>query len=676
LVLNNKKMKKILTFIAAGCLLFLTNNPVLAQNAILRYSDKQLELSNIMEAAKGYQKAYEKKASYRAAKGAAVTYDMLSSYKEANKWWEKTVEFEESTADDFSNYIFSIHQAGSLDDVKIAISKASPKWQSPKDNFNMDSLMVWYAQPKNIQLASLETLNSNSADYGISHDQKGNVYFSSDRGDIASSGKKAIRVDGSNTFNSKQYGMTGRDFIGIFYRNEDDQVQQIQPVVPNTFHFSDPYLMKDKPVLFYTITRDLGKVKKKSYDIYPEVYFSTINDKAELQDYHPLPINSALEHGIINPFVDEEEKKIYFSSNLSGGFGGYDLYYITYDEEFKFGSPVNLGPAINTKGDERDPFRFGERFYFTSNGHVGFGGLDIFQAEFNQGNITEIQNMGLPYNSPQDDFAMRQTPEGKMYLSSNRQSSTGLDDLYVTEDLHRQFFGKVFDSDGNPVEEGLTVELLEKDSQLAVDTQQENKGTIQADINPDTDYQLTLSKKGYFAQSDSALSTKNLHGAKLEKEYHLKKIPYKTIASEEIIYHDLDNSDPKPEANLAMNQVAELLKTHPYLDVIIRSHTDSRASKEYNQALSERRANAVREVLGNYGVESSRIKSEWFGEEQLLNDCKDGVDCPESQHQMNRRSELILIAFPNETQAYNFPKNLEGIDLSRFEGLELPRDSQ
>lgn len=670
-------MKNILTLIAAGYILFLSNNPVLAQNAKLRYSDKQLELSNIMEAAKGYQKAYEKKASYRAAKGAAVSYNMLSSYEEANKWWEKTVEFEESTADDFSNYIFSIHQAGTLEEVKMAISKASPKWKSPKDNFNMDSLTVWYAQPMNIQLASMENLNSNSADYGISHGQEGNIYFSSDRGDLASSGKKSIRVDGANKFNSKQYGMTGRDFIGIYQKNGEDQIRPIQPLVPQTFHFADPFLMKDKPVLFYTITRDLDKVKKKrNYDIYPEVYFSTINENSELQDYHPLPINSALEYGVIHPFVDEEEKKIYFSSNLSGGLGGYDLYYVTYDEEFNFGSPVNLGPAINTKGDERDPFRFGERFYFTSNGHVGFGGLDIFQAKYDQENYTETQNMGLPYNSPQDDFAMRQTQEGKMYLSSNRKSSTGLDDLYVTENLHRQFFGKVFDSEGNLVEEGLTVELLEKDSRLAVNTQQEEKGTIHADINPDTDYHLTLNKKGYFTKSDSALSTKNINGANLEKEYHLQKIPYKTIASEEIVYHDLDNSGLKSEDKPTISQVAELLKTHTYLEVIIRSHTDSRASKEYNQALSEKRAHAVREVLGEYGVESSRIKSEWFGEDQLLNECIDGVDCPESEHQLNRRSELILIAFPNEAQAYNYPKNLDGIDLSKIDGFELPVDSQ
>src|SRR5690606_18258176 len=117
------------------------------------------------------------------------------------------------------------------------------------------------------------------------------------------------------------------------------------------------------------------------------------------------PSNSALEHGVITPFVDEQEKKIYFASNREGGLGGYDLYFVTYDENFNFGSPVNLGSSINTAGDERDPFLFDGVFYFASDGHAGLGGLDLFQAQYSPGNFSGVKNLGLPYNSPQDDYA-------------------------------------------------------------------------------------------------------------------------------------------------------------------------------------------------------------------------------------------------------------------------------
>src|SRR5690606_266351 len=163
--------------------------------------------------------------------------------------------------------------------------------------------------------------------------------------------------------------------------------------------------------------------------------------------------------GVINPFVDEEERKIYFSSNKPGGRGGYDLYYVRYDEQFGFGPAVNLGPAINTEGDERDPFRFEDSFYFSSNGHIGLGGLDIFHFRYSKENFSEVRNLGVPFNSPQDDFSLLQTREGEVYLSSNRESNVGLDDIFKIEDLYTQFVGKVRDIDGKPIGEGLVVVL-------------------------------------------------------------------------------------------------------------------------------------------------------------------------------------------------------------------------
>src|SRR5690606_33572364 len=195
----------------------------------------------------------------RAAKGAARSYQLLSSYQEAYKWWGIAMNFEESGPDDFNHYIFSAHQAGKLGVLKTAFNEAPADWALSRGNFSLDSLLAWYSKPFNIELRNVKALNSTAADYGISVDQNGNSYFSSDRGHVPASGKKSIRVDGAYKFETKKYDMTGRNFIGIYRGDGENQVQAIKSVVPNTFHIADPFLMKGQPVLFYTLTRDLEK---------------------------------------------------------------------------------------------------------------------------------------------------------------------------------------------------------------------------------------------------------------------------------------------------------------------------------------------------------------------------------------------------------------------------------
>lgn len=658
---------KIYTILIAASLMMLSLEDTRGQNARLRYADKQFELLNLINAAEGYEKAFEKKETYRAAKGAAVSYQLLSSYQEAFKWWKTAIGFEESDRDDFNRYIYSAHQAGALEEVKAALDEAPAALRLPQGSFNLDSLEFWYENPAPLTLQSVAGLNSPAADFGIMLDEDGNSYFSSDRGQVSNSGKKSIRVDGAYKFDTQQYGMTGRDFLGIYRKDGNNQIQAIKSPVPHTFHSADPFLMQAQPVMFYTVTRDLEKEGKgRNLTIYPEIYFSKINDKGELVDYTAFSLNSPTEYGVINPFVDEQERKVYFASDMPGGMGGYDIYYVSYDGQFAFGPAVNLGPAINTAGDERDPFQFEDSFYFSSNGHTGLGGLDIFHAHYKEGTFSAVRNLGLPFNSPQDDFSLLRTGSGEVYLSSNRESNQGLDDIYKIENLYARFVGKVRDTKGNPITEGLEVELTQKDSRRAIDTEQPEKGTVQALVAPDTDYQLVLQKRGYFPVRDAELSTRGLKGERLEREYVMEEIPYNYIVLEDLIYYDYGKARIRQDAEPTMRKVAELMKTHTFLEITVRSHTDSRSSNEFNEALSQRRANAVRDYLQDYGIARSRVKSEWFGEEQLVNDCGDGVPCPESAHQLNRRSELILKAFPDENKAYEVPVTLEDIDLEEI----------
>ena len=664
-------MKRISRIYIIGCLVLLSSTVAFGQKGKLSYADQQFELNRFAEAAKGYEVAFEKKATHRAARGAALSYDRIAAYQEAYTWWAKVVDFDEATPQDYSQYLASLQQSGHTEELQAAL-KASPA----TGNIHLDSLKAWYANPRTIELISLE-LNSAAADYGISFDQSGNSYFSSDRGAVSSPGKKSIRIDGANKFSTKHHDMTGRDFIKIYQEGDNNQASAVSPVVPKTYHFADPYFMSSQPVVFYTLTRDPGRVKKnRHYTVHPEIYFSTVNEQGQWTDFKAFPYNSALEHGLVTPFADEEEKKLYFASNRAGGLGGYDLYYVTYDEQWNFGEPVNLGPAINTAGDERDPYLLDDTFYFTSDGHAGLGGLDVFQATYANGKLSAPKNLGLPYNSPQDDYAFRKGPDETLYLSSNRAGGKGLDDIYRIEDLYRQFIGRVVDCEGNSLVDGLQVELIQRNNGTAVESKPSGNETFTADLSPDTDFQLRLHKPGYFGVTDNTLTTKGLAGERLEKEYIMKKIPYQTIVLEDIIYYNFDDSKIRPDAEPVMRKVAELMKKYTILGILVKSHTDSFASDEYNEALSQKRANAVRDFLGDYGIARSRVTSQWFGEQQLVNDCGDGVPCPASSHQQNRRSELILMAFPDKGANYDFPKELEGMDLSELETLQQLIDCQ
>src|SRR5690606_27603966 len=244
-----------------------------------------------------------------------------------------------------------------------------------------------------------------------------------------------------------------------------------------------------------------------------------------------------------------------------------------------------------------------------------------FHSRYSKENFSEVRNLGVPFNSPQDDFSLLQTREGEVYLSSNRESNVGLDDIFKIEDLYTQFVGKVRDTDGKPIGEGLVVVLRQKDNLRSIGTEQPENGTVLAPVAPETDYQLVLQKKGYFPVHDPDLSTKGLKGGRLEREYVMKEIPYNYTVFQGLVYYDYGQSRLRPDAESSMSKIAALMKNHTFLEIMVRSHTDSRSSNQFNEAMSQRRANAVRDYLQDYGIARSRVKSEWFGEERLVNDC-------------------------------------------------------
>jgi outer membrane protein OmpA-like peptidoglycan-associated protein len=631
-----------------------------AQSSLLRYADRQYSLGNYAEAAETYTEAYGRRGRYETARMVAQTYSIMGDYARSFEWWGVTVSHEGSDRDDFVKYLRSAVQAGRMDSVGDILSGAGyTESDFPELDFaGMRSLL---GQRANVKLVPVEGLNSDGSDMGVSFDGKGNVLFSSDRGPVGDTQRPAVRLDAKNSiYSSDRSNFNERQYYRLYSHGDDGSLSVVVTDLEDVVQLNGPSVLADRGIVFYTAFEGRTKVKgMREVEIQPGIYYGRLDADGNITESVAFPYNSDLEYGVMTPFVDGEAGRLYFSSDMPGGYGKYDIYYVEFDGDMNFGDPVNLGPGVNTAESDSHPSRIGDRFYFSSRGHLGLGGMDVFTADYGGGNISGVRNMGVPYNSERDDFAYAVSPEGRRYLTSDRPGGQGLDDIYTIEDLYKHLRASVVDCDGVLIRDAFEVELSELGKDERTATVREADGRVGAVLDPVSDFVLKISRAGHFSVVDSTLSTKGMEGDTLSREYRLVAVPYRTPVYVDIVYYDLDRSEIRKDAAPALDKVAELLGRYGFMDLVVSSHTDSRASDAYNEALSQRRADAVRDYLSGYGIPGERVRLEWSGESELVNDCGDGVPCPEREHQMNRRSELVLEAFPDPDKAYGLPEGVE-----------------
>ncbi|MDX5337877.1 MAG: OmpA family protein [Cyclobacteriaceae bacterium] len=663
-------MKKTLTIVtmAVGLVIGATGMSR-AQQSKVRYADDQMKQMNYQHALDMYGEAYAKKPTYTTAVKAAKASEELRDYWGAYGWWKTVSGYEEAKEEDFRELL----RTGILsDNFEEALGIIQSKGLSA-DSLGISRTDVPQSTRK-LKAEPMEGLNSSESDFGLALDGEGNRYFVSDRGGSYPSEMPGIRIDGRNRiFSQEKNDYTDRSYLTVYKADKSGNISTVVSGVPGTMNFSDPsYSVKDR-LLFYSVTRNITKVKKRNeHTVQPEIYYSRVNAEGKLDSARAFPYNDSLGYSVMHPYVDEEAGRLYFASDMPGGSGGYDLYYSEYSvsgDSLTFGQPVNLGPGVNTSGNEVYPFRKGDKFYFSSSGHPGLGGLDIFEANYTAASISSPRNMGTPVNSLADDFSYREDKDRTVYFSSNRQGGMGLDDLYMAKEMYKQFLARVLDCNGNVITESYLATFRDKTQGIMVPTARNGKGELTAQLEPESDFGLTISKPGYFPLTDEGISTKGFAGDTLKREYRLVPIPYQLPVHVDIVYYDLDKFVIRRDAMPALDKLAELMQKYSFLDLLVASHTDSRASDEYNIRLSNNRAKAVTEYLGTKGISADRVRLEWFGESQLTNDCGNGKPCSEANHQLNRRSELVLEAFPDPTKQYEIPQELKDMDFCQPEDL-------
>ena len=443
-------------------------------------------------------------------------------------------------------------------------------------------------------------------------------------------------------------------------------LQKMKGKVNTKFHESSTVFTKDGKTMYFTRNNYIGKkkaVNNKGITLL-KLYKATKED-GKWNTITELPFNSD-EYSVAHPALSPDETKLYFASDMPGSVGMSDLYVVDIKGGNEYGEPVNLGKTINTEVRETFPFmsKTGVLF-FASEGHVGLGGLDVFIAKPSEdGTFREPLNVGRPVNSPQDDFSFIVDDETKVgFFTSNRPGGQGDDDIYsfiqtkelITE-CNQYLAGNVSDAETRDKLKGAKVVLLTTDLKELASTETGPDGEYTLPIDCDETYIIRASREGYkFTEIDFSSTNKfefdhniPIQLTKGGPELGIIKAgvgdDLGNLLQLEPIYFDLDKSAIRPDAEVELQKVIAIMNQNPNMTVDVRSHTDSRASFDYNMRLSERRNKSTINYLIKKGnIDKSRLTGRGYGESNLVNECPDGTDCSEEKHQLNRRSEFIIL---------------------------------
>lgn len=368
-----------------------------------------------------------------------------------------------------------------------------------------------------------------------------------------------------------------------------------------------------------------------------------------------LPFNSD-NFNTAHPALTPDDKWLYFVSDRKGTLGQSDLFRVALYENEGYGEVENLGNAINTEGRESFPFISSDnQLYFSSDGHPGLGGMDLFVSKiYPNGSFGPVVNMGTPINSSLDDFGFYLDPkQGKGFVSSNRADGKGSDDIYFLAEkpCKQSIEGIVYDKDTNEVLVDALVVISDALYQKSDTLYTNSKGYyVTSLLDCGNKYRIKAEKALYNTvevsfniNREPGVKTVNIGLEKTEKPLEVNDDLFKKLQLQPI-YFDFDKSNIRRDASIELMKVVEVMKEYPTMKLDVRSHTDSRGNDSYNMQLSDRRVKSTIKWMIEQGIDPSRLTGRGYGESQLLNKCSNGVPCTVEEHQLNRRSEFIILA--------------------------------
>lgn len=615
---------------------------------------KDFERYNYVNAQKSYVKFAESgDESIEVVKSLADTYYFNSQYDKAAVWYNKllTNYSDQISAEYYFKASLSLKSLGDYKGADYIMSEYIKRTDKIiiRNEFNSNQQYLdTIEKNSNLYSISKTSINSSKSDFGPSYYGSSQVVFAS-----------ANKGSGS-----EDYTWTGEPFLDLHIADIDVNGDLVNNTpfnggINTKFHESSTTFTKDLKTMYFT-RNNYFKGEEKWDDentIKLKLYRASMQDDDSWGNVEELPFNSD-QYSVAHPSLSLDEKRIYFSSDMPGTFGKSDIWYVDIIDKENYGRPVNLGPNINTEERESFPYISSENvLYFSSNGLMGLGGLDIFMTALNsKGFPTSTTNLGEPVNSRYDDFGLIINPEiNRGYLSSNRDGFDGSssDEIYTFfEDICLvSLAGVVTDIRTGDLIPGSKVQLIGEDLEVIAEqiVGEDARYNFKKDIiDCSILYRITAGNGKAYKPASKDLTTPSISQdiiVDLALDWATECAPNDLGCILELkpLYFDFDKSFIRTDAAVELQKVLEAMNEYPEMIISFESHTDSRGNDIYNENLSERRAKSTRGWLLDRGISPDRLTAKGFGESQLLNQCANGVRCSEEEHQQNRRSFFRII---------------------------------
>jgi outer membrane protein OmpA-like peptidoglycan-associated protein/tetratricopeptide (TPR) repeat protein len=490
--------------------------------------------------------------------------------------------------------------------------------------------------------------NSNKADFGTAFYGTQIVYSSS---------KDTTKIAKLYTWNDQPYlqlFVADRNATDGSFFNE----KKFIPDEQTQYHNATLAFMPDLKTVFYSANtvkkNDKLNNSKNGTNNIEIIKGKVAGDK--LSDAQGLPFNSK-DYSVGHPALTADGKWLFFVSDMPGGYGDTDVYVAEVFSDGKVGAAKNLGATINTAGREMFPFVNDSILYFSSDGHYGLGGLDVFESRrVKDFEFSAPLNLGRPVNSNLDDFAFIIDKEKKFgYFSSSRTGGKGDDDIYyftrVDPPCTQWVSGKVTNMKYKMGINQADVKVYDQYGDVIGSVKTAEDGTYKVEVPCNSKIKVEASKINH-NKDNKELQTNKTNGEEtkdvdfvlsnyddlVKKENGVEKVDINPI------YFEFNKWAITTQAAEELDKVVYIMKNFPGIVIKIESHTDSRGKDEYNLKLSEERAKSTYEYILARGIEPSRIESvKGYGETQLMNKCSNGVKCTDEEHAINRRSDFIIV---------------------------------
>lgn len=663
-----------------------------AQSQDLKTANRYFDRTFYSEAIPLYETIVLENRSFEVVKNLGDSYYYTNDLKNAKKWYHYLVRTFGQNLDEeyFFRYIQTLKAAGEYDEAHDFESEILTK---KNDNLKLETLEKDIHNLENVSAIG-NRFDIKNLPFNTKFSEFGAVNYG-----------KTLVFSGVNTGSmDKIYKWNNEQYLDVLMVTTDASKESIvigfSDEINTKMHEGNAVFTKDGKTMYFTRNNSKnGKKIKNKQKISTLQIFKAELVEGKWTNITSLPFNSD-DYSTEHPALSNDEKTLYFASDMPGTLGSFDIYSVKINDGV-FDTPKNLGPTINTSKKEQFPFiSSDEKLYFSSNGHFGYGSLDVFVSKITNETFSKPENIGLPVNSGYDDFAFNINSDTKKgYFSSNRLEGKGGDDIYeltetkplIIEDCKQFIAGIITDIDTKLPLENAVVILQDANKNQLETLSTKADGTFQFTVGCENNYTVLASKEKYSKDSktvktnkersknnDASMALKSDEALKKEAQLALeqKKLDLlatakkekevaktqknerieKLLAAEkdvvkdkdrlliktEPIYFDYDLWYIRKESKPILNRVIEIMKKYPEMVVEIGSHTDARGNNKYNMDLSSKRAASTRTYFIEQGIPANRIFSKGYGETVQIIKCVPEDSCSEEQHELNRRSEFVI----------------------------------